>query len=111
MIQSDTSLYFLIIPFLLLGINWGLSNAAMITAVNQVIAPRKIGAALGTIATIWNIVGSLMLAISTAIFHTVESRTSFLPAFHVAINFNIVFTAIILAVAFWIRMKLRENRN
>ena len=111
MIQSDTSLYFLIIPFLLLGINWGLSNAAMITAVNQVITPRKIGAAIGTIATIWNFVGSLILAISTAIFHTVEGRTSFLPAFHVAINFNIAFAAIILAAAFWVRIKLRKNRR
>lgn len=49
-----------------------------------------------------------MLAISTAIFHTVKSRTSFLPAFHVAINFNIFFAAIILAAAFWIRVKLRK---
>ena len=111
MIQSDTSLYFLIIPFTLLGINWGLSNAAMITAVNQVITPHKIGQALGTIATIWNIVGSLMLALSTAIFHSAESTTSFLPAFHVVINFNIVFAAIILVFALWVRIKLSENRN
>ncbi len=108
MIQLDTPLLFLILPFFLLGINWGLSNAAMITAVNQVIAPHKIGSAIGTIATIWNIVGSILLAISTAIFHSVEIQSSFLPAFHSAINFNIVFAAIILAIAIWVRMRLKK---
>ncbi len=107
-IQIDTSLYFLILPFFLLGINWGLSNSAMITAINQVITPRKIGAAIGTIATIWNIVGSILLAASTAVFHSVEIRTSFLPAFHSAINFNIVFAAIVLLVAIWARLQLKK---
>lgn len=107
-IQPHTPLLFLILPFFLLGVNWGLSNAAMITAVNQVIAPRKIGAALGTISTIWNIVGALILAISTAIFHAVEKGSSFLPAFHSAIIFNIVFAAVILIAGIWIRLKLRK---
>ena len=61
----------------------------MITAVNQVIAPRQVGVALGTISTIWNIVGSIFLATSTAVFHSIEARTSFLPAFHGVIDFNI----------------------
>ncbi len=108
-IQIDTSLYFLILPFFLLGINWGLSNSAMITAINQVITPRKIGAAIGTIATIWNIVGSILLAASTAVFHSVEIRTSFLPAFHSAINFNIVFAAIVLLIAIWARLQLKKS--
>ncbi len=81
----------------------------MITAVNQVIAPSKIGAALGTIATIWNIVGSILLAVSTAIFHSVEIKTSFLPAFHSAINFNIVFATILLLVSIYIRIQLKKT--
>lgn len=109
MIQIDTPLYFLILPFFLLGINWGLSNSAMITAVNQTISSRLIGAALGTIATIWNIVGSLLLAVSTAIFHSVEVRSSFLSAFHSAVVFNIVFAAILLLIAIWARMGLKKN--
>jgi len=107
-IYEYTPILFLILPFFLLGVNWGLSNAAMITAVNQVIAPKKIGAALGTIATIWNIVGCILLATSTAIFHFIETRTSFLPAFHGAINFNIAFTTLILICAIWVYSKLRE---
>jgi len=110
LIDLHTSLFFLVVPFFLLGINWGLSNAAMITAVNQVITPRKIGAAIGTIATVWNVVGSILLATSTAIFHSAEIRSSFLPAFHNAINFNIAFVAVMLAAAVWVRIKLKTRR-
>ncbi|HEX4838809.1 MAG TPA: MFS transporter [Rhabdochlamydiaceae bacterium] len=109
-IYEHTPILFLVLPFFLLGVNWGLSNAAMITAVNQVIAPKKIGAALGTIATIWNIVGCILLATSTAVFHFIETRTSFLPAFHGAINFNIAFTTLILICAIWVYSKLRRVR-
>ena len=108
MLQLHTPLLFLSLPFFLLGINWGLSNAATITAINQIITPRKIGAALGTIMTIWNIVGSILLAASTAVFHSVEARTSFLPAFHSMINFNILFAAMLLATAIWVRVTLKK---
>lgn len=108
-IQLDTPIPFLILPFFLLGVNWGLSNAAMITSVNQVIATHKIGAALGTIATIWNIVGSILLATSTAVFHSVETQTSFLSAFHSMIDFNIAFAATILAGTIWVRIKLKKT--
>jgi hypothetical protein len=92
-----------------LGINWGLSNAALITVVNQVIAPRKIAAAIGTIGTIWNIVGSILLAISSSIFHTVDVTSSFLPAFHAAVDFNILFAFLILGGAVWVWTKLRSE--
>lgn len=110
-IYLHTPIFFLILPFFLLGINWGLSNSAMITAVNQVIAPPTIGAAIGTIATIWNLVGAILLAASTAVFHAAEVKTSFLPAFHKAINFNIAFAAIVLVAAIWIRIKLKKNQK
>jgi len=108
-IGLDTPLGFLAIPFFLLGINWGLSNSAMITAVNQVISPRKIGEALGTIATIWNIVGSLLLASSTAVFHAAEPGHGFLLPFHRVIDFNIVFSLLVLLVAIWIRIGIKKE--
>ncbi len=108
-ITAQTPMAFLILPFFLLGVNWGLSNAAMITAVNQVITPRQIGAAIGTITTIWNIVGSILLATSTAIFHAVEKHATFLPAFHSAINFNIAFAAVGLGLAIWVRRKIQSH--
>jgi EmrB/QacA subfamily drug resistance transporter len=104
-IELHTSLYFLPIPFFLLGVNWGLSNAAMISSVNEVIAPSKIGEAIGTIATIWNVTGALFLAISTAIFH--GSKDPFLQAFHRVIDFNFIMTAILFFAALFICLKLR----
>lgn len=104
---QHTPLLFLILPFFLLGINWGLSNAAGITTINQVIAPKKIAAALGTIMTIWNIVGSILLAASTAVFHS--AGASFLPAFHRAVDFNIAFGALLLGTAIWIRIKIKAQ--
>ncbi len=108
-LQLETPLLFLILPFFLLGVNWGLSNAATITTVNQVIASREIGAALGTIMTIWNLVGSILLATSTAVFNQEEARTSFLPAFHNTINFNIAFAALLVAAAIWVRLLLKRR--
>ena len=109
MLQLDTPLIFLVLPFFLLGINWGLSNAATMTAVNQVIAVPEIGAAMGMIFTIWNLVGSILLAASTAVFHSKEIHTSFLPAFHSAIDFNIAFAAIVLLGAIWTRVQLQKK--
>ena len=110
-LELETPLIFLVLPFFLLGINWGLSNAATMTAANQVIPTHQIGAALGMIFTIWNLVGSILLAASTAVFHATELRTSFLPAFHSAINFNILFAAIVLLAAILIRIRLRKDSS
>lgn len=103
-ISEHSSLPFFIIPFALLGINWGLSNTAMITAVNQNVTPIKIGEAIGTIATIWNFAGSILLAISTAIFHL--QKAAFLPAFKTVIGFNLVFMLIVTIIALMIRRKI-----
>lgn len=111
-LQHDTPLLFLVIPFFLLGINWGLSNAATMTAANQVIAAHEIGAAMGMIFTVWNLVGSILLAASTAVFHSVEVQTSFLPAFHRTIDFNIAFAAVVFLGSICVRIRLkRENRG
>lgn len=71
-IAIDSSLLYLLIPFALLGLNWGLSNTGLIFAVNQTISPNKAGAAIGTIATTWNISGSIFLALSSVFFHMSE---------------------------------------
>lgn len=108
-LEQQTPLLFLALPFFLLGVNWGLSNAATMTAVNEVIAAPEIGAAMGMIFTIWNLVGSTLLAASTAVFHAVQLRTSFLPAFHRTIDFNITFAALLLLGALWTRSRLKKK--
>lgn len=108
-IYEQTPILFLILPFFLLGVNWGLSNAASITAINQVISAKEIASAFGTIATIWNIVGSILLATSTAVFHAIENHSSFLPAYHGAIVFNIAFALIVLLLAIWVYVKISRK--
>lgn len=108
-LQLETPLIFLALPFFLMGINWGLSNAATMTAANQVVATHKIGAAMGMIFTIWNLVGSILLAASTAVFYATETHSSFLPAFHKAIGFNILFAALVLLAAIVVRLGLKKE--
>jgi EmrB/QacA subfamily drug resistance transporter len=110
-LQLETPLVFLTVPFFLLGINWGLSNAATLTAANQVISSHQIGAAMGMIFTVWNLVGSILLAASTAVFHATEVHASFLPAFHHAIDFNIAFAAVVFLGALWVRIRLSSPKS
>lgn len=106
-ITPTISLSFLALPFFLLGINWGLSNAASITAVNETIPKRYIGEALGIISTIWNSVGALMLASSTAIFYAFQKGDEFLSPFHHVVEYNIVFGILLLLVA----IGIKKNRQ
>jgi EmrB/QacA subfamily drug resistance transporter len=109
-LQQNTPLLFLLLPFFLLGINWGLSNAATMTATNQAIAADKIASALGMIFTIWNLVGAILLASSTAVFHAKVTQTSFLPAFHSTIDFNIAFAGLVLLGTIWTWARLRKTK-
>ncbi len=74
-IGLGTPLSYLALPFTLLGINWGLSNAATITAVNQRIPSQKIGEAIGTVFTTWNVIGSIFVALSSVIFYAFEKKS------------------------------------
>jgi len=103
-LSTDLSLYYVALPFFLIGVNWGLSNTATMTAVNQNVVSSKVGEAVGTISTIWNIMGSIFLGISAVIFHTYN--THFMPAFKAVIAFNFAFVLIVLIAAIWIKKRL-----
>lgn len=107
-IGVDTPLVFLLLPFAILGINWGLSNAGLVSGVNQSVAPAKVGEAIGTIATVWNLAGSIILAISSAIFH-LGSKTSFIAAFHRMIDFNILFAFLILTCSVFLLRQMKRG--
>lgn len=104
---ESTSYWYMALPFALLGINWGLSNTAMITAVNQNVTSKKIGEGIGTIATIWNTSGSIFLAISTVIYDL--KGNEFLPGFYAAVEFNILFMVVVALAALWTRLKLSAS--
>lgn len=93
-IDASTNMAMLLIPFMLLGVNWGLSNTGTIAIVNQVVSKKKISLAIGSVFMIWNMVGSIFLAISSAVFHIKQS--SFLEAFHAVAILNCIFALFVL---------------
>lgn len=106
--SSQTSLIFLTIPFFLLGINWGLSNSAMIMAIKETVYVKKIATAIGSITTIWNIIGSIMLASSTAVFQAALKKGAFLLPFQQMIYFNILFAALLLISSIYYRILIKN---
>lgn len=63
------SLLFVFFAFILMGYSWGIANAGTITAASINVPQQKLGGAIGTIFTFWNISGSVFLAIASVIFH------------------------------------------
>ncbi len=104
LIQGGTPLFLVAIPFLLLGIPWGVTNIGFITAINREIAPQRSAQSVGTVATAWNIIGALFLALSSVLFH--KNGPEFIPAFHAAIDLNIGFGALVLLLTLWLWRKL-----
>jgi len=43
MIGADTHLGYILIPFAIIGVNWGLSNSGIISGVNHSVAPARVG--------------------------------------------------------------------
>lgn len=67
------SIFFVMIALALMGYTWGIANAGSITALAQTLPPEKMGAAIGTVFTFWNISGSVFLALATVVFHWREA--------------------------------------
>lgn len=67
--NTNTSIIYLIITFIFMGYTWGIANTGSITVISKSVASDKIGAALGTVFTLWNLFGTIFLAISSALFH------------------------------------------
>jgi MFS family permease len=103
-IEAPTPLFWLLVPFFAVGINWGLVNTGVISGVNHGSPPAKVGEAIGSVFTMWNITGSIFLAISSGIFHLGE-KTSFMAGFHSMTNVNILFAALFFGAALWIKKR------
>ena len=98
----------IIVPFFLLGVNWALSNMCLMSTINQEIPHHKGGASLGTVTTLWNMSGSIFLAVSSALFHQTQTSSNgdFLPAFQAAVFFNAVLISAMLVAGLWIRRQV-----
>lgn len=67
---SETiSLVYVIISFIALGAMWAIGNTASIIAAQMAVNPERRSVATGTMVTLFNIGGSIGLALAIAIYH------------------------------------------
>jgi len=74
---SSINMLFVIFALMLMGYTWGIANVGSISAIAQSVKPEKLGGAIGTVFTFWNISGSIFLALTSVIFHWRESDALF----------------------------------
>jgi MFS family permease len=103
-ITAESPILWILIPFFLLGVPWGLSNAGQVATVHQTVASHKVGETIGTIMTVWNVAGAIFLSISTVIFHL--AATSFMTGFRAMVLVNFLVMVLISVTALCVRKKL-----
>lgn len=71
-ISDLSSFVYVLIALLLMGIAWGIGNTGAISAVSQSVPNNKVGGAIGTVFTLWNMAGAISLAVGTVLFKHFE---------------------------------------
>jgi len=73
--SGHTSLSYIIFSFACLGSMWSIGNTVSIIAAQTAVGPERMSVATGTIVTMFNIGGSIGLAIAVVIYHFVTSHS------------------------------------
>lgn len=69
---SMTSIFYIIFAFIILGAQWAIGNTVSIFAAQTAVGPKRASVATGTIVTLFNLGGSIGLAIAVVIYHAVS---------------------------------------
>jgi EmrB/QacA subfamily drug resistance transporter len=102
--SPSITILFVLLALVLMGYTWGIANAGTITALTQAVEPQKMGGAIGTVFTFWNLCGSIALALATVVFHWQESTSNFMNAFH----WVAWCTAAVMLIIFLVGLRLRK---
>jgi MFS family permease len=102
--SPSITILFVLLVLVLMGYTWGIANTGTITALTQAVEPQKMGGAIGTMFTFWNLCGSIALALATVVFHWQESTSNFMNAFH----WVAWCTAGVMLVIFLVGLRLRK---
>jgi EmrB/QacA subfamily drug resistance transporter len=108
---SQTTIYYLCFPFILLGATWGLSNTSMMAVVHEKVEKNKTAEVIGTIATLWNLAGSLILAITAGIFHLYSESKDFQAGFFHVMLFLSVFFFILTLISVNLYRKIKDKNT
>jgi EmrB/QacA subfamily drug resistance transporter len=73
--NSTTPLWYVITAFLCLGSMWAMGNTVPIIAAQRAVGPHRASVATGTMVTMFNIGGSIGLAIAVVIYQFVTSKS------------------------------------
>jgi MFS family permease len=98
---AETPMWLLLVPFALIGATWGITGPSMIGAVHEELAAKESGEAVGTLSTVWNVVGALLLAATAALFHAAVEARGFLGALQRSMDGIIAFAALICLLTIW----------
>lgn len=69
-----TPLWYIVLAFLCLGSMWALGNTAPIIAAHAVVGRERTSVATGTMVTMFNIGGSIALAVAVVIYHLISNQ-------------------------------------
>lgn len=72
---NNTPLWYVIIAFICLGFMWSIGNTVPIIAAQTAVGPARMSVATGTIVTMFNVGGSIGLAIAVVIYHFFTAKS------------------------------------
>ena len=113
-ISLPTPVWYILLSLFLLGISWGIGNAGTIIAASSYAESSKAGAIIGTIFSVWNIFGVVLLAISSVIYHRLvdyHHLNDFYKGYHAVIWFGVALSVIFSFFAVWLKIQDRQARE
>ena len=85
----SSSAYLVILPCVFIGLTWAVGNTLAVVAAHQAVTSDKMGVATGMVYTLFNIGGSIALALATVVFEAIEKAKFQVDLQHI----NLVLTA------------------
>jgi EmrB/QacA subfamily drug resistance transporter len=73
--SNNTPLWYIIIAFICLGSMWAMGNTVPLISAQTAVGPTRSSAATGTMVTMFNIGGSIGLAIAVVVYHFTAIRS------------------------------------
>lgn len=101
---------FVLFTLTLMGFTWGIANVGSITEISKSVPLDKMGNAIGTVFTFWNISGSIFLALASVIYHTASTQLeNFMRGFYWMTYFAIIVLLSLFLLGLYLNVKRKNN--
>lgn len=71
---QNVSLILILFALAFMGYTWGMCNIGSLAAITRSVKADRVASSVGTVYTFWNVSGSIVLALSSVIFHWQETH-------------------------------------